>query len=260
MWKQARRSPVSSEQVVDRAAAANHVEDVGDDRRPGVAGSRGDRPGARDVLDAVDETEELHRGQHAECLPNLEQLGEPAAGAVQVHDFLGRAGDDVRASQLDGLGHPAPAVVQHARMLGPSAVIQPCSAITLTTLRPASARARFRLGAVPALLEIGGDLVVPGLDRLVSGLAGDLDLLQQRRRPDRAGVETVEKLAHRDRSGLQRGPSLLLCRALRLERLGRTVRALRCVVHTAAGCARADGPSRRRRRCGGRHRDKGSRR
>ena len=78
----------------------------------------------------------------------------------------------------------------------PSDVIQPWSAIMLTTLRPASASARFSSAKLAPLLEVGRDLVVPGLDRLVAGLAGDLDLLQQGRRPDRAGVEAVNKFAH----------------------------------------------------------------
>ena len=108
------------EQVVDRPAAADHVEDVGHDRGPRIAGSRGDRPGARDVLDAVDEARGTpSRGCTPILLADLEQLGEPIGGAVQVDDLPGRAGDDVGAAQLDGLGHPPPAVVEDARVLGP---------------------------------------------------------------------------------------------------------------------------------------------
>ncbi len=51
-------------------------------------------------------------------LPICEQLGESLGGVAQVDDFLRRAGDDVGAAQLDGLGHPPPAVVEHARVLG----------------------------------------------------------------------------------------------------------------------------------------------
>ena len=45
--------------------------------------------------------------------------------------------------------------------------------------RPASPRARFNSAHAAALLEVGGDLVVPGLDRGITRLAGEPDLLQQ---------------------------------------------------------------------------------
>ena len=149
MWKQARRSALEREQVVDRAAAANHVENVGDDRRPGIAGSRGDRPGARDVLDPVDEAQELHRGDDPELLADREQLGEPVAGAVQVDDFLGRAGDDVGAPQLDGLGHPAPAVVEDARMLGPIRGDPTVQRDHADDLQPRVGERSFQIGELP---------------------------------------------------------------------------------------------------------------
>ncbi len=84
-----------------------------------MAGSRRDRPGAGDVLDPVDESQEFHRRNHAELRADLEKLRKAVAGAVQVDDFLGRAGDDVRTSQLDRLRHPPPAVVKHSLVLGP---------------------------------------------------------------------------------------------------------------------------------------------
>ena len=92
----------------------------------------------------------------------------------------GRAGDDVRAPQRRRPG-PSAGGSRRGRLAysSPSAVIQPCSAITLTTFSPASASACFSSAMRPALLQIVGDLVVPGLDRRVAGLAGDPDLLQQ---------------------------------------------------------------------------------
>ena len=50
----------------------------------------------------------------------------------------------------------------------PSAVTQPCSAMTLTTFRPASADRLLQLGDRPPCVQIFVDLVVPGLDRLVA--------------------------------------------------------------------------------------------
>ena len=55
----------------------------------------------------------------------------------------------------------------------------------------------FQLGDASPLLQICGDLVVPRLDRLVAGFAGDRYLFQKRRRPDRARVQAVDELAHR---------------------------------------------------------------
>ena len=74
---------------------------------------------------------------------------EPIAGAVQVNDFLGRAGDDVRAPQLDGLGHPAPAVVEdcaRARPLGRDPAMQRDHADDLET---GVGKRPFQLGELP---------------------------------------------------------------------------------------------------------------
>ena len=115
MWKQARRSPVivsrSSTEPPPRIMWKTSATTVA----RGSSGSRGDRPGGGDVVDAVDEAEELHRRDDAEPVADFEQLGKPVAGVVQVDDFLGRAGDDIGALQLDGLRHPPPAVVEHPR-------------------------------------------------------------------------------------------------------------------------------------------------
>src|SRR5690349_4738995 len=69
---------------------------------------------------------------------------------------------------------------------------------------PSARRSRNRdaarlaeVGDRPARGEVLGDLVVPRLDRPVAERAGDPDLLQERRRPDRARVEAVGELAHR---------------------------------------------------------------
>ena len=56
---------------------------------------------------------------NAELATHFEKLGKSVACPVQVHDFLRRAGDDVRAVQLDGLGHPPAAFVQNALVLDP---------------------------------------------------------------------------------------------------------------------------------------------
>ena len=79
-------------------------------------------------------------------------------------------------------------------------MIQLCNAMTLTTAQAGPGQRALQLGQAAALLQIGRDLVIPGLDRRVARLAGDLDLLQERRRPDRARIEAIDKLAHGIRS------------------------------------------------------------
>ncbi len=187
------------------------------------------------------------------CVPISRSSAESIARAVQVHDFLGRAGDDIRAPQLDGLGHPAPAVVEDAAVLGPLRRDPAVKRDHADDLEARVGQRSFQLGETSPLLEIGRDLVVPGLDRLVAGLAGDLDLLQQGRRPDRAGVETVDET--RSWWSLSSQPAFQARNRSRL----RSVRALRCVARTGVGCDRVDRPCRHRRRSAGRHQGRGSR-
>ena len=54
------------------------------------------------------------------------------------------------------------------------------------------AEGRSQLGQSSALTEIRRELIIPGLDRRVPRLARQPDLLQQRRRPDRAGVQAID--------------------------------------------------------------------
>ena len=105
-----------------------------------------------------------------------EQLGESLAGPDQVDDFLRRAGDDIGAAQLDGLLHPAAAVVEHPLVLEPLRRDPAMQGDHADDFEPGSGQGALQLGKTAALLEIGRDLVVPGLDRLVAGLARDLDL------------------------------------------------------------------------------------
>ena len=187
-------------------------------------------------------------------LPISSSSANRSSGTVQVHHFPGRAGDDVRAAQLDGLRHPSPAVVEDPCVLGALRRDPAVQRDHADDLQAGVGEGPLQLGHAAALLEVGGDLVVPGLDRRIAGLAGDRDLLQQGRRPDRAGVEAVDEFAHGRSSagpvrGRSSGPSGF-----------ESVRALRCAARKVAGCDRVDRPSRRRRRSAGRHRGTGSRR
>ena len=144
-----------------------------------MARSRCDRPGAGNALDSVDEAQEFHGRNDPEPCADLEQLGKPIDGTVQVNDLHGRAGDDVRASQLDRLGHPPPAVVEDALVLGSFRRDPPMERDHAHNLQASVGNRPFQIGELAPLLEVSRDLVVPGLDRGIAGFAGDRDLLQQ---------------------------------------------------------------------------------
>ncbi len=54
----------------------------------------------------------------------------------------------------------------------------------------------LEVGHRAAALEKLRDLVVPGLDRLVPGPPGDLDLFEEGGRSDRAGVQAIGEVVH----------------------------------------------------------------
>ena len=116
--------------------------------------SRCDRPGARDTLDSIDEAQEFHRRNDTEPCADLEKLGKPIDGTVQVDDFLGRAGDDVRAPQLDRLGHPPPTVVEDARVLSPVRRDPAMERDHAHDLEARVGNRPFQIGEMAALLEV----------------------------------------------------------------------------------------------------------
>ena len=156
------------EQVVDRAAAANHVKDVRHDRGPRIAGSRGDRPGAGDIIDSVDKAQKLHRRNHSELRGRSRAAPRTDRWHGSCRRSPGGAGDDVRAPELDRLRHPAPAVVEDALVLGPVRSDPTMKRDHADDLEPGVGDRPFQFGELAPVLEVGRDLVVPGLDRASS--------------------------------------------------------------------------------------------
>ena len=81
--------------------------------------------------------------------PSREQVREPLGRPVEIDDLAGGL------ATMYGLPSAAAWSIRRRQSSrtwaysSPSAVIQPCSAITLTTFRPASARLAFSSASVP---------------------------------------------------------------------------------------------------------------
>ena len=78
MWKQASRSPESCSRSSTEPPPRIMWKTSATTVARGSPVPAGDRPGAGDVLDAVDEAEELHRGDHAQLLADRHQFARTA--------------------------------------------------------------------------------------------------------------------------------------------------------------------------------------
>ena len=149
-----------------------------------------------DGVEFFDKPQEFHGGANTERQAEFEQFAVMSSPQLDVGSTSRGAGDDMPGPNRRRLPHASGTLVPFGPLAG-TGRLEPALEINGGgDLQPFALDRGANIGERASLREMGVDIVVPKFDGAIARPTGDLDLLEDGDRTNRARIEAVEKVGH----------------------------------------------------------------